>query len=459
MKAIVSLLRKDYALFFSDRAAVFLTFFVPMALIWIFGTIFGRGGDGGPVTLPFGLVDTAKTATSKAICEALAGEKGFKLVQTTTDTKGIEHPLDEKTLRAMMEDNKVRFALIIYPEKDTGKLLDVRLKYLNNPRNEIETQVAEGLLQKTLFTRTPQLLIAALSQQSKSTLGPTRNAAFTQQLSKVVSQNFGPSEESVKALLDDPAGYIEKQGGVEKVFGLTTEDTKNGTGTKTGGGTGDIFGRLLNLEREQVAGQTVKNPWIARSVGGWAMMFLLFSLSAAATSLFEEKKAGLYLRLLAAPVTPSQILLSKYIYCMSLGFIQLLTLFIGGWLIFKLDIWTALPDLVVVCLFASAASTAFGMVLAAFCTSQGQASGLATLLILTMSAVGGAMFPTSFMPDFIQQIAHASIVYWAMEGIMGVLWAGKSFWELWLELLALGLFAVGALSLANWQFRRGSIFR
>ena len=59
-------------------------------------------------------------------------------------------------------------------------------------------------------------------------------------------------------------------------------------------------------------------------------MFLLFSVSGAATSLFDEKKAGLFQRLLAAPVKRSHILWSKYLFCTTLGLVQLTSLFFAG---------------------------------------------------------------------------------------------------------------------------------
>ena len=43
----------------------------------------------------------------------------------------------------------------------------------------------------------------------------------------------------------------------------------------------------------------MRSPAATRVVGGWAIMFLMFALNGAATSLFEEKKSGMFQRLLA----------------------------------------------------------------------------------------------------------------------------------------------------------------
>ena len=132
-------------------------------------------------------------------------------------------------------------------------------------------------------------------------------------------------------------------------------------------------------------------------------MFLLLSLTGASTSPFDEKKAGLYQRLLAAPVRRTHILWSKYIFGILLGVVQLLTLFVAGRVLFGVDITSNVFNLLLICLAAASACVAFGMLLAALAPTAAAANGMGTLLILTMSAVGGAWWPTSFMPQFMQQ--------------------------------------------------------
>lgn len=74
------------------------------------------------------------------------------------------------------------------------------------------------------------------------------------------------------------------------------------SGSESTAGETNFLEQLVKIEQEQLAGAQVKNTGATRAVGGWAMMFLLFALSGSATSLFEEKKAGLFLRLPASPV-------------------------------------------------------------------------------------------------------------------------------------------------------------
>jgi ABC-2 type transport system permease protein len=162
--------------------------------------------------------------------------------------------------------------------------------------------------------------------------------------------------------------------------------------------------------------------------------------------------------MLSGTVTRSHLVLGKFCWGVLLGMVQLLTLFFTGQLLFGLDVSGHLPALFLICIAAAAACTAFGLLIASVTASAESARSLATFLILVMSALGGAWFPISLMPEFIQQIAKLTLVFWAMEGFTGVLWAGRSTLEI---LPCVGILAFTALVVmlaALWRFRRSRVF-
>jgi ABC-2 type transport system permease protein len=188
------------------------------------------------------------------------------------------------------------------------------------------------------------------------------------------------------------------------------------------------------------------------------MTFLLFTLTASSSSLFDDRKSGVMLRLLTSPVSRVHILWSKYLFNMSLGVIQLLFMFVAGWLLFDVDIFSNIFNLLLVIIAASMACTSFGMLLAAFSQTRQQAQGLGTFFILTMSAVGGAWFPTSFMPPAIQFFSKLTIVYWSMDGFLEVLWRDVGLFSILPNLgILFGVSAVVSIISVR-QFRRGDIF-
>lgn len=436
MRTILILSGNELRRFANHKTGLALTFLVPIVLIYIFGSVFGvsRTGGGGPTGISLAIVSQTNAPVSAAITDALRKEKAFKVITTQKDAAGIEQPLTEAEVREMMRTGKLRFALIFPTDTQSDQLFGLKVKFLNNPRNEIETQTVTGLLQKTIYSSAPQALLTGLQKLGADYIGEENFNQFNQSISKAIAQAFGGKAEDI------------------------SKDMKNGVVNFDQPANGSLFDRLIKIESEQVGGGQVKNPMATRSVGGWAMMFLLFSLTAASTSLFEEKKAGIYQRLLSAPVDRTHILWSKYLSFMLIGLVQLTTLFVAGRFLFGIDIMTNFGNLLLICLAAATACVAFGMFLAAISPTSAVATGLGTFLILAMSAVGGAWFPTSFMPEFMQHLSAFTIVYWAMEGFVQVLWANCTTREL-LPTLAV-LFGIAAVvnMFSVWRFKRGNIF-
>lgn len=443
MRIILTLVRKDFANFLRDKAAVSLTFLVPVALIYIFGQVFGLNRkDTGPVGIRLAVVNQSENPAAQKLVDALKAEKSFRVLTTRVTADNSEMRLTEDDVRAMIHDRELRFALIIPADMIPAGGFGLRLKFLSDPRNEIEAQTVNGLLQKTIFSNVPQLLGRALQASARRYLGEARFDRFNGEIAAAMTRAFGGDVEKAKQAL--AAGDFFTLGG-----------------SSTGGGNApasDFFSKVVRIENEQVVGKSVKSPEATRVVGGWAMMFLMFALSHSAAAFFDEKKAGLFQRLLSAPVRRSHILWSRFIYGVALGLVQLTALFFAGRLMYGIDVLGNFGNLVVICTAAAAACTAFGMLLAAISPSAAAANGLATFLVLTMSATGGAWFPVSFMPEFMQTVAKFTLVYWSMEGFSQVLWARQSFGQILPTVGVLLAIAAGVMALAVWRFNRGAIF-
>jgi ABC-2 type transport system permease protein len=445
MHPVLSLLRKDIRLFLRNKVAFGLTFIVPLMLVYIFGHVFGVSrSSSGPRGIPLAVVAQTDAPIAATITDALRNESAFRVITTWDDGEGNQVPLTEARVRELIHGNKLRFALIFPPDTSSHETFGLKLKYLNNPRNDIETQTVTGLLQKVIFSSAPTALMDGLRKKAAAYLGEAATDRFYTNMAATVAESFGLDAGEVKAGMD--AGEM----------GFAGEDsakTNDGTPSAT-----DFLEQFISIENEQLAGADVKSPAATRVVGGWAIMFLLFSVSGAATSLFEEKQAGIFHRLLAAPVSRAHILWSKYLFNVLMGLVQLTVLFLAGQLLFGIEVTAHLPSLLVVALCASAACTAFGMLISAFSSNPTAASGLATFLILTMSAIGGAWFPTSFMPEFIQSLSKLTLVYWSMEGFLAVLWAHQPLTEILPTLGILLGIAAGINAISIWRFNTGQLF-
>jgi ABC-2 type transport system permease protein len=436
----MSLIKKDYILFWHDKVAVGLTFIVPAVLILLFGSIFGgSGADASGIRLAF--LNQSDTKIAKKIESTLDTTKTFQMIKSYTDDEGKEVPFDTVSIKDYIIKGKASSALVIPVDAYTDTSFGLKLKFYYNPKNELEMQIVQGLLQQTVMTQIPEIFNQSMMRRSEEYLGKDRGTKFNKKLASVISEYFGVD-----------TSKILRQG----FYNTENDTTENDSSSKNGAS--NFFKNIVKLDKEQLVGKEVNNPGATRSVGGWAMMFLLFSITASATSLFDERNSGVTLRILSAPVSRTDILWSKYLYNISLGIVQLLILFFAGYLFFNINIFTNFGNLLLVIICSAAAATAFGMVLAAFSKTTAQANGLGTFLILTMSAIGGAWFPTFILPPFIQVLSKFTIVYWSIEGFLQVLWNGASLVEI---LPTVGiLLGIGILvnAVSFWRFKKGDIF-
>lgn len=452
MHPILTLLRKDIAQFFRNKAVVTLTFAVPIVLIYIFGFVWGlnRKASGGPSGIRLAVVNASTHPAAQKLVAALQAEKSFRVQATTSQPDGTARPLTEAEAETLIRDNSLRFALVIPPDLITSDRLGIRLRILSNPQNTIEAQMVMGLLQKTIFTNVPQLLGESLQQQAQAAIGGEQLTRFNRAISTTVAATFGGDAAEIQRQME--AGDF----GFSRL--LSSSGSGGAAGTSGAGNAESMLSSIVKIETKQIVGQNVKNSQATTVIGGQAIMFLLFAVSGGAAAFFDEKNAGLFQRLLSAPVTRGQLLWSRFLFGVLVGVVQLLALFLAGRVLYGVDVFGHFGNLLVVCLASAAACSAFGMFVAAYTPNAQAASGLATLLVLTMSATGGAWFPIGLMPEFMQTVGKFTLVYWSMEGFSRVLWAGDSFFKILPTVGILLAIATGVMALAIWRLNRRRLF-
>jgi len=481
MHPILILLRKDIRNFLRYRSSLVITFLVPIILIWLFGFVFGiNKKDTGPNGIPVAVVNLSSDPSAAVLIKALQEEKTFFIITETVEKGGAKHAITEAEARTALHDNDYRFAVILPADFTSDERIGLRVQFLQNPRNDIETQVVTGMLQKTLFTKVPDILGKSLQRRAAKYLGPDRLSSFNHRMADNIADSFGGdrqqiyqrfSEGSILPQIEDvstttpasdptlrrldkdappPASTAAANSSAEKT--TATESTPKKSAAE------DLLGRIMKLETEQVSGKQVKNPMAARLIGGYAIMFLLFAVSGFSTSFFEERRTGIFQRVLATSTTRAHIIFSKFLFCVVLGMFQIGVLLVFGNALYHIDLLRHIVPLFFVMLSASAACASFGMLIAAVSATPHAASSLATLLVLIMSSIGGAWFPVTFMPAFIQKISKLTMVYWSVEGITNILWADYGVIQSLPGIGVLLLIACICQGLAIWRFRKGNMF-
>ena len=178
----------------------------------------------------------------------------------------------------------------------------------------------------------------------------------------------------------------------------------------------------LRFEEQAVLGEKRESPMVAFYAAGIAVMFIMFSAAGAGGVLIEETESGTLERVLTTGLGMNGLLASKWIYLTSLACMQICVMFVWGMLVFRLPLLSHLPGFAIMTVCTAGAAAAFGLVLATLSRTRQQLSGLANLLVLSLNAIGGSMFPRFLMSEQLQKISLVGFNAWALDGYLKVFW-------------------------------------
>jgi len=368
---MIQLIRKDIKLFFTDKKSVILTFLLPIILISLFA--FAFGGIGGtskaePIALLY--VDADLSTTSQKLIASLDSLDGLTLIASTLE-------------ESQMEVTKGNFAGALLFQKgledsiELGNELPIELIYDQAREMEI------GMLQ-------PVLISSLMTNTSKQTI--------SKNIENYLAENFTDVDAEVKnKILNDANGDSNNSFEMNNSIKMTS-----------------IVGADNDSQET--------NLGLIQAVAGTAILMLLFSVAGLGTSILEEKENGTLKRLLYAPTNSSTILYAKMFFTFLIAILQLTVMFLFSYFVFHLDLTLNIPALILMILATSFAVSSFGIFLAAISKTRQQAQSYSTLIILTMSAIGGSMIPLFIMPAIMKKIAVFSLNYWGIQGFYDIFW-------------------------------------
>jgi len=168
--------------------------------------------------------------------------------------------------------------------------------------------------------------------------------------------------------------------------------------------------------------------------------------------ILRERREGTLARMATLPLRRREILAGKILARVATGILQFLIIFAVGFAI-GLDVGREPFLLALLTLVYVLCVTALGIALAGLIRSQEQASLLSALIAMIMAALGGAWWPLSLAPPFMQLIGKLTPVAWAMEGFHHLIWRDGGLPELLPSLAVLVLFCVAFFALGLRLFR------
>ena len=404
-----------------DRVAQALTFLLPVIFFSIFATVFGGQGNDSTSRIRVAVVDEDRSEVSRRIVEAMQAEKALR-VRLTAGDEGQSATLDRASAERIVREGDAPVAVVIpagfgaaFMENGFGG--GAAMQLLADVSDPIAPQMVQGLLQKVTMTAAPDLLMAGGMRQFERHAG-----ALTPQQRAAVDQWLPQLKSGVQPRSGTSAG-------TPMGVGITVVDVMR---------TDDRHGSLISFY-----------------AAGIGVMFLLFScVGAAGGALLEEAESGTLERLLSTKIGMTGLLVGKWLFLAIMGCAQLSVMFLWGRVAFGLPLFEHIPGFIVMTTATAAAAAALGLVLATLARTRAQLSGFSTILILTMSALGGSMFPRFLMTETMQKVGLVTFNAWALDGYLKVFWRDAPVWQLWPQVGVLASLAVVFLTVARLLARR-----
>jgi ABC-2 type transport system permease protein len=413
-----------------DRAALALSFVLPIAFFTIFAVIFGGRRDTTPKITVL-IVDEDHSTASQRLIRGLKDEGSLRVSSRPAPKNGIEQPeYTAAAAEAAVRAGDAPVALVIprgfgQSPISFGEERDrAAIQLLKDSSDMVASQMIAGLLQKVAMTAMPDVM--------------------AEQGTRMIDRYSGGLTAEQRRRIDEALGFLRR------------EQASDGTGS-TQNSRDSAGGGIIAVKTRDVVGENKNNPMVSFYAAAIGVMFLLFTSSGAAGALLDEAESGTLDRVLSSRVTMASLLAGKVCYNTLLAFVQLVVMFLWGWAVFKLDLWSHIPGFVIMGISTAFAVAAFGILLASACKTRAQLGALSTLVILIMSSIGGSMFPRFLMPEAMQKAGLLTINAWAIDGFTKVFWRDEPVTHLWpqvavLLVTATALFVIARRLSRRWEY-------
>jgi len=396
---ILTIIQTSWRRLRNNRSELFLTFIVPIVFFSIFAIIFGsRDSASSTPKIKIALCDESNSKLASRSVELLSEQGSLRI--TNDKNQDASWVLLKRDAGAdLVRRGMVSAAVVFSPNEKTA---NPKIEVLTDSFDQVSSQVLTAVVQRVVYLAQADLVAAEAATAAE------RGAAV----------RFTDTNSNADTSVVVPASFAKPVAAPDAAV------AKNGSSMP----------EILSVD---LMGGQKTNPVIAMYAAGIAVMFLLFSATTASGSLLEELENSTLDRLLSSRLTMDQLLLGKWSYLTMIGVAQMILMFSWGAFVFKIDLarhWVGFTAMAVV---TAGASSSFALLLASLCKSRTQLGWVSTIVILSMSALGGSMVPRYLMSETIQKAGLWTFNAWALEGFNKVFWRELSIDQIGTELAVL----------------------
>ena len=184
-----------------------------------------------------------------------------------------------------------------------------------------------------------------------------------------------------------------------------------------------------------------------------AVIFLFIGGGLGMRSLMLERSGGTLVRIAAAPLRPMRIVVGKMLAIFVTGLTSILMVWGATTLLFGAD-WGAPLGVLLLSIGAAAAMCGLGAFLTSLARNEQEAFGVALIVGLFLSLIGGNLLPPGSLPEFLQILSLGTPNGWALVGFGRLALLHESAGSVLGPFLVLCLIAVVSFGLAMTRVRR-----
>ena len=421
MKKLLNIAFKDLTVTFRDRGAVIYMvatpFLLTLAMAFAFGRLTGGSSGSGLGQISVVVVNHDAGQFGQYITQTFESKSLADLVQPTT--------LNDDTAARLAVDNDQAAAAVIVPPDFSSSILPASVTssdasaYLNRKQSVVE-----------VYSSPVQPISAAVVRSIVDQILSRMNAGVAgAQVSIQQLITHGLVAPNQMQTIGQTIGARASQAAAQSSL-ITVNTQLSATASSNSGGF----------------------DWLGYMAPSMAIMFLMFTVTAGGRSILAEREWGTLPRMLATPTTPAQIVGGKIAGTYFTGVAQMFILIILGGLAFQIH-WGPPIAVVVLTLALVAAATSWGMLIAAYSRTPGQAAMLGTAVALIFAGLAGNFTPRQSLPQWLQTASYISPNAWGLEGFMKLAGSG-TLTDILGPIAALLIMAVVLFSVALLAFRR-----
>lgn len=402
MKKLLYCLYKEYLLLVRDRAAMAVTFIMPMALVFIVtliqDTTFKSVSESD---IPLLLVDQDKDSLSFRLENALVQSHFFNV-----DKKDIS-PGEAKELVA---SGKYLVAIVVpqHTSRHLREKAETRISKLFSPDSVSKTDTASLHLQLFFDPITKESFKTIISTSVDRIVSGIEMQSMVSVLNKQMKETFPDMQ---------PAQFEMKP--------LVTTEQEYATHSET---------------------KIIPNS-VQHNVPAWTMFAMFFICIPLSGNIIREREDGSAFRLLTMPGSYMNVIIGKVALYLIVSMVQFaLMLSVGLYFLPmlglpQLQIGHNFITLLTIAISSGLAATGFGLLVGTIANSQDQAALFGAIFVVIMAAIGGVWIPTFVMPDVMKKISAISPLNWGLEAFYGVFLRGASLGEIMVQVIKLLVFS------------------